>query len=223
MNFDGLVFDAYGTLFDLTSLEDKCEETFPGNGAPISRLWRQKQLEYSWLRALMGRYVDFSVVTRDALRYTLNHLKLSHTEVTIDRLSTSYFTLNPFSDVADALRRMRKGSKLAVLSNGTKHMLKTALSNSKLTPLFAAIISADQASTYKPDRRVYALALTDLGISDKKRILLVSSNVFDIAGAKSFGFCTAWVNRNRDTSFDMPDLPPDIIVSNLSELAEHIA
>lgn len=214
-----VVFDAYGTLFDVNSVVQACEAAYPGKGAIISRTWRQKQLEYTWLRALMERYEDFEVVTQDALRFALRQLKLPQTAKTIETLTSSYLTLNCFPEVTEALKVFQP-RQLLILSNGTEHMLHTLVENVGLKPYFSAILSVEGLRTYKPNPEVYDSVLTRFGIP-KQEILFVSSNGWDIAGAKSFGFTVGWVNRQGNTTEEL-GLKPDYEVNDLLELDQSI-
>lgn len=182
---EGVVFDAYGTLFDVHSVMDTCECVYPGYGEQISQIWRQKQLEYTWLRALMRRYVHFEAVTREALQFTLHHLNLTYDRDILEQLVSAYFRLRHYPEVPQALQTFLP-RKLAILSNGTPHMLEAAVRNAGLTPFFDEILSVDSLQTYKPDPQVYQLATSQLGIA-KERILFVSSNGWEWQGPKHLG------------------------------------
>jgi len=219
---EALVFDAYGTLFDLSSVVEHCEKIFPEQGAKISQLWRQKQLEYTWLRSLMNNYANFETVTRESLRFTLSYLELAFTEDIIETLFQAYLNLKPFPEIAGSLRIAAPRARLAVLSNGTDYMLKEIISRSGLASMFVEVMSVDQIKTYKPDPKVYALAQTKLNIHPKDKILFVSSNTWDVAGAKSFGLLTAWINRGSSMPFIEFGLRSDFRVSNLGELVARV-
>lgn len=214
-----VVFDAYGTLFDVNSVIQACETAYPGKGTLISQTWRQKQLEYTWLRTLMKRYENFEVVTKDALRFTLNQLKLPHTVNNIEELTNFYLKLECFPEVAEALKAFQP-RQLVILSNGTTKMLQALVDNVGLKLHFFAILSVNVLRTYKPNPKVYDLALTRLGTA-KEEILFVSSNGWDVAGAKSFGFTVGWVNRQGNTKEEL-DLRPDYEVKDLLELVQAI-
>ncbi|SFV05778.1 2-haloacid dehalogenase [Alicyclobacillus macrosporangiidus] len=214
-----VVFDAYGTLFDVHSVVAACETAFPGYGTQIIQIWRQKQLEYTWLRALMGRYQDFERVTEDALKYTLNHLGLWYDEKTLKSLLSVYLHLTPFPEVPAALRVFHP-RPLAILSNGTERMLQVVVHHAGLPSLFAHVLSVDLVKTYKPDPRVYELVTRTLHLQ-KEEILFVSSNGWDVAGAKSFGFTVAWVNRQRQTHEEL-GVQPDYVADDLLQLAHHV-
>ncbi|GMA61304.1 haloacid dehalogenase type II [Alicyclobacillus fastidiosus] len=214
-----IVFDAYGTLFDVYAVSTVSEKRFPGNGKIISRVWRQKQLEYTWLRSLMGRYADFEQVNQDALRFTLNKLGKSYTKTDLDVLLSSYLTLPPHPETGDALRALRSVRKM-ILSDGTEAMLLPLVDNARLTSCFDRILSVDTVKVYKPDPKVYEFAVSASKVS-KEEILFVSSNGWDVAGSKSFGFKVAWVNRSKEPIEELGQ-HPDYIVSNLMELTRII-
>ncbi|MDB5083520.1 MAG: haloacid dehalogenase type [Bacilli bacterium] len=214
-----VVFDAYGTLFDVNSVSRVCEKLYPGNGKIISRVWRQKQLEYTWLRSLMGRYIDFEQVNRDALRFTLNQLGKNYTNAIIDTLLDSYLTLPSYPEVESTLKLLTSLRRM-ILSDGTEKMLQTMVRNAKLELYFDQILSVDRVQVYKPDPRAYEFALTAANVP-KEDILFVSSNGWDIAGSKSFGFNVAWVNRVEKPMEELGERP-DFIVSNLTELIQII-
>ena len=219
-----LVFDAYGTLFNVHSVVARCEEIFPGKGQALSQLWRGKQLEYSWLRSLMGRYVDFNQITADALRYACDGLGLACTEQTRQALNHAYRTLQPFDDaisVLDALKKMRPRPKLAILSNGAPEMLNAVVKHNGLDTLLEEVLSVDAVGVFKPDPRVYQLAVDRLQIA-AGRIGFVSSNGWDAAGAKAFGFTVVWVNRSG-APVEQLGVAPDHILSSLQPLPDLLA
>lgn len=213
----GLVFDAYGTLFDVHSVVFLCEELFPGHGAALSQLWRIKQLEYSWLRSLMGRYENFWHVTESALVFACKTLRLMCSPAQRARLMRAYLTLRPFADVREALTALAD-FRLAILSNGSPKMLDAAVKSSGLDGVFAHVISVDGARTYKPGPGAYELATEALRVN-KSAIGFVSSNSFDVNGAKSFGFWTCWVNRS-DGYPDELTFKADVTVNSLTELPD---
>lgn len=210
-----LVFDAYGTLFDVESVSVLGDEIFPGQGASLSRLWRAKQLEYTWLRSLMDRYEDFWQVTDAALRFAAKTLGLDCNQSIRARLMEEYLRLRPFQEVAAALVQMSV-LPLAILSNGSPAMLQAVVSHAGLSKLFVQIISVDEVKVYKPDPRVYELASRKLGV-EKAEIGFVSSNCWDAMGAKSFGFTTYWVNRLH-LPLDELGFTPDAVLKTLANL-----
>jgi len=192
---DALVFDVYGTLVDTASIVAECERVFPGSGVQICEAWRAKQLQYTWLLNSMGEYLDFREVTRRALAFSFRSLGLGCDEGNVSSLLDAYLHLAPFKDVKQALQDLSdSGRRLLVLSNGTPGMLDGVLANSGLLPHFEAIMSVDEVSVFKPDPKVYRLAADRLGLP-LDRIGFVSANSWDIAGASSFGFAAAWLNR----------------------------
>jgi len=212
-----IAFDLYGTLVDVHSVADQCDEVYPGRGREISMIWRQKQLEYTWLRSLMDRYVTFEQATEDALRYTTRHLKLDLDDQTSATLCKAYLKLRPFPEVSHALARFRQhGLKLAVLSNGSPHSIASVVGNAGLRDHFDDLLSVDPVRIYKPHDRVYALAETAFGIT-RGSILFVSSNGWDVTGARYFGFPTAWINRGGYT-FEEMGQKPDWTLRGLDEL-----
>ena len=215
MKLDALVFDAYGTLFDVHSVMRRCETCWPGKGAALSAAWRAKQLEYTWQRSLMQRYALFSAVTRDALRYSCAALGLrlgEHEAALMDE----YLRLAAFPEVPAALERLPL--KRAILSNGSPDMLEPLVRNSGLR--FDAVLSVDELRVYKPAPQVYELALRRLGVA-KEAIGFVSSNCWDAAGAKSFGFTVFWINR-ANAPVDGLGAAPDRQIAHLGELADEI-
>lgn len=217
---EAVVFDAYGTLFDVHSVVDACNSAFPGYGEQISHIWRQKQLEYTWLRALMYRYTNFEEVNRHALNYALNHLKLQSHSTIVETLLNAYLRLEHYPEVSQALQTFQP-RKLAILSNGTVHMLETVVRHAGLETHFEKILSVDALQTYKPDPQVYQLATSTLGVA-KEQILFVSSNGWDVAGSKAFGFTVGWINRKGNTQEEL-GFRPDYTVNNLLELANLIS
>jgi 2-haloacid dehalogenase len=188
-----VVFDAYGTLFDIQSVAAVTEQAFPGYGELITQIWRIKQLEYSWLRSLMQRYQDFSVVTRDALAFTLRCLGLHGDAEIVDRIMEKYLHLDLYPDAMATLDALR-GRKLAILSNGSTAMLTALVRNSGLDAVLDATISVDAQKIFKPSPQAYALIERRLGVAPAD-VLFVSSNPWDACGAKAFGLTVAWIER----------------------------
>jgi 2-haloacid dehalogenase len=186
------LFDAYGTLFDVHSVVD-AGRALTSDPQALSTLWRQKQLEYTWLRALMGRYEDFWAVTEAALRWALGRLGLRAGEADIARLMEAYLSLATFPDVPGALAAMA-GTPLGILSNGSPRMLAAAVRASGLEGRLAHVLSVDTVRTYKPSPAVYELGTRAFGLPASE-ILFVSSNGWDVAGAKAFGYRVCWCNR----------------------------
>jgi 2-haloacid dehalogenase len=210
----GYVFDAYGTLFDVHSVIEAGRDLTPDPLA-LSAIWRQKQLEYTWLRSVMGRYEEFWVVTESALRYAIRRLGLRATEAQRSRLMEAYLSLRCFPEVPAALARLAPRPR-AILSNGSPRMLEAAVSSSGLGTFFTHVLSVDEVRVYKPSPLVYALGPRALGLP-ADALLFVSSNAWDVAGAKAFGFQVAWCNRGEAPAEEL-GLHADLVVSGLDQL-----
>jgi 2-haloacid dehalogenase len=221
MPLTALVFDAYGTLFDVHTVVATAEKLFPEQGKPLSQLWRTKQLEYTWQRSLMRRHVDFNQVTRDALRHACAALRLPFTDAALERLMEAYRRLAVFPDALNAIHTLRGQTKLAILSNGAPDMLNAVVANSPLHDAFDAVLSVEDVSVFKPDPRVYQLAVDRLGI-DNASIGFISSNGWDAAGAKAFGFTVFWVNRARAPVEEL-GVAPDYELKSLDDLPARFA
>jgi len=214
MKLDALVFDAYGTLFDVHSVQRRCEECWPGRGAALSVAWRAKQLEYTWQRSLMRAYRPFSEVTRDALAHACEALDLPLSSAQSDELLQEYRRLSLFSDVTATLRQL--DGRKAILSNGSPDMLEPLVRQSGLK--LDAVLSVDELKIFKPAPEVYALAVKRLGV-EAGRIGFVSSNCWDALGAKAFGFRVFWINR-AGAPVDRLGVKPDAVLRTLGELPE---
>jgi len=212
-----LVFDAYGTLFDVHSVMRRAESLFPGKGAALSSAWRGKQLEYSWLRTLMGRYEDFDRVTRAALEWSVESLGLGADASALDALIREYRRLEPFPEVRATLEKLASRRPLAILSNGHPHMLEAVVDHNGMRGLFrGGILSVDVARRFKPEPSVYAIAEEALGMP-RATVGFVSSNGWDAAGAKSFGFQVFWLNRTG-APHERLGAPPDATLATLAGL-----
>lgn len=214
MTPQALVFDAYGTLYDVHSVIRRCDELWPGKGAALSQLWRQKQLEYTWQRSLMRRYAPFSQITREALAYACESLKLPLDAAKSESLMQEYLKISAYPDVPDALTRL-KGKK-AILTNGSPDMIDPLVKNRGLQKTFDAVLSVDPLKTFKPSLPVYQLAVDRLGVAAPS-IGFVSSNCWDALGAKSFGFRVFWINR-AGAPVDRLGFQPDGILRGLGDL-----
>jgi 2-haloacid dehalogenase len=244
MPIKAVVFDAYGTLYDIQSVAAITDEAYPGYGEAITQIWRIKQLEYTWLRSLMRRYEDFSVVTRESLAYTLRCLGLNNDAAVFERIMDKYVHLDLYPDAAAALAAL-KGRKLAILSNGSTDMLQTLVRNSGLDKVLDATISIDSKRIFKPAPDAYTLIESTLGVSPAD-VLFVSSNPWDACGAKAFGLKVAWIERVTSEAMasafikselvppltmfkairmqmDELGLEPDYRIRGLSELPELVA
>jgi 2-haloacid dehalogenase len=188
-----VVFDAYGTLYDIQSVAAITDEAFPGYGEIITQIWRIKQLEYTWLRSLMRRYEDFSVITRDSLAYTLRCLGLKNDPAVFERIMEKYLHLDLYADATTTLAAM-KDRKLAILSNGSTDMLNALVRNTGLDRILDATISIDSKRVFKPSADAYTMIESKLGLPPAE-VLFVSSNPFDACGAKAFGLKVAWIER----------------------------
>jgi len=210
------VFDAYGTLFDFASAAAACEAAPVERRAALTALWRDKQLQYSWLRSLQGRYVDFWTVTADALDYALDSLGLADAGLR-DQLMALYRRLSPFPEVPATLRALRgAGYATAILSNGSPAMLADAVAAAGLDGLFDAVMSVDPLRVFKTDPRVYQYALDRLGLAANE-IAFLSSNGWDAHAASDFGLSVVWCNRYRQPRERLPGAP-NFEIQSLAEL-----
>jgi 2-haloacid dehalogenase len=213
--YRAFLFDAYGTLFDVHSLVERAGTGITGDLEALSQLWRQKQLEFTWLRALMDRYRDFWRITEAALRTALTQLDIEASEAQLRQLLDAYLVPAVFPDAKIALDALHDFPR-AILSNGSNSMLEAAVRNNGLEAYFSAIISVDQVKTYKPSPRVYQLGPQTLHLPAKE-MLFVSSNAWDAAGAKAFGYRVCWCNRSG-RPMDQLGFAPDIVVSSLDQI-----
>jgi 2-haloacid dehalogenase len=211
----GIVFDMYGTVVDVGAVAAACKEVAPDPIA-FNTHWRAKQLEYAFLRSLMGRYQDFWKVTEEALEFTIERFAIQVTPEQRRRLMDAWLHPTPYPEVAAALRRLKEKYLLAILSNGTAKMLLTGLDQTGLRQYFRRIMSADSVKLYKPSPKVYQLALRHMPLK-KGEILFVSSNSFDVAGAKNFGFKVCWISRTG-IPLDPLGPKPDLIVRGFDDL-----
>ena len=209
MTIKAVVFDAYGTLYDIQSVAEITEDAFPGYGEIITQVWRIKQLEYTWLRSLMQRYRDFAAVTRDSLAYTLRVLGLAYENDAFERVIEKYLDLDLYPDAAAALAAL-KPRKLAILSNGSPDMLDTLVRNSGLDQLLDATISVDAKKTFKPSPQAYELIGEQLGTRPDE-VLFISSNPWDVAGAKAFGLKVAWIERVTPEAMALACVESDLV------------
>lgn len=219
MKLQCLVFDAYGTLFDVHSVTSLADEIFAGQGAKLSQLWRSKQLEYTWQRTLMGRYEDFAAVTRDSLDYASRALQLELKPADSKRLLEAYRHLEPFPETRAALESLLP-RRLAILSNGSPSMLTPMVENAGLASFFDHVLSVDELKLYKPHPRVYQLACDKFGL-ESNNIGFISSNFWDVSGAAHFGFQSFWINRSNAVA-DALGATPRAVLSRLTDLAQHV-
>jgi 2-haloacid dehalogenase len=209
VNIKAVVFDAYGTLYDIQSVAAVTEEAFPGYGEIITQIWRIKQLEYTWLRSLMRRYEDFSAVTRESLAYTLRCLGLQYDDAEFERIMDKYLHLDLYPDALASLSAM-KDKKLAILSNGSPEMLNALVRNSGLDRILDATISVDAKGIFKPAPEAYTLIESTLKIPPGE-VLFISSNPWDVCGAKSFGLNVAWIERVTPEAMALACLESDTL------------
>ena len=212
------VFDAYGTLFDVHSAVGTHRHRLGDIADQVSTLWRTKQLEYTWLRSLMGYHADFWQVTQDALDFSFDMHHLNDPDLR-KGLMEAYLKLDCYPEVPEALSILKsRGFKLAILSNGTPAMLEAAVKNSGIEDLIEKNFSVEEVGIFKPDPRVYQIAVDGLKIKPEE-IVFQSSNAWDASGASAFGFKVAWVNRFGQSEERLPGRP-DVEIQNLMELPE---
>jgi 2-haloacid dehalogenase len=212
----GCVFDAYGTLFDFNSAVAHCRDVLGDRADALSRIWREKQLQYTWLRSLMGRHEDFWQVTGDALDYAMKSLAIDDKSLR-DRLMSLYRTLAAFPDAVPMLQRLKAGGlKTAILSNGTPDMLLAAVKATGIDRLLDAVLSIEEAGVYKPHPSVYQIALDSLALAAPE-VAFVSSNAWDAHGASAFGMKVIWCNRYGQGREMLPGAP-DVELTTLADI-----
>jgi len=211
-----MAFDMYGTVVDVAAVAEACREVAPDPVA-FNTQWRAKQIEYTFLRSLMGKYQDFWKVSEQALEFTIQRFGLAMSPEQRRRLMEAWLHPTPYAEAAAALPRLAERYPLAILSNGSPKMLRTGLERTGLRRHFRWVISADAVKLYKPSPKVYQLAPKQMKLK-KEEILFVSSNSFDVVGAKSFGFKVCWINR-AGAPLDPLGPKPDLVVKSFDELA----
>lgn len=212
------VFDAYGTLFDVHSAVARHDGRFGGKGPELSALWRQKQLEYTWLRSLMGRHADFRQITSDALDYAFARYGIDD-KALAEELLSAYDRLDAYGDAVDCLQSLgAQGLNRAILSNGTPQMLDSALASADLADHLEAVLSIEEVAIYKPDPRVYDLVCRRFAL-EPREVAFLSANAWDVAGAAAFGYQVAWINRRGEPVEVLPGRPLAQITS-LTEFAD---
>lgn len=213
------VFDAYGTLFNVAAPVEKLAGEIGDKAVDLAPLWRRKQLEYTWLRSLMGVHADFWHVTREALDYSLRQLDINEAGLA-DELMTLYLKLDAYPDALEGLAALKKkGKRTAILSNGSPSMLDSTVRHAAMDKLFDHVLSAEEVGIYKPSRRVYRLAMQKLVIHDTPSICFVSANTWDAQAAAQFGFQVVRIARQSTIDDNIPGKPARVITS-LVELAE---
>ena len=211
-DIDACVFDAYGTLFDYASAALRCKDALGADWQAFSDLWRRKQLEYTWLRSLMGRHADFWHVTGESLDYALAAFKRNDPALRA-LLMQQYLSLDCYPDAVAVLKRLREaGVKTAILSNGSPTMLTAAVNSSGISRLLDGTFSVEKVATYKPHPSVYQIAVDELGVP-AGRVCFLSSNGWDAAGAAAFGFRVVWVNRDGMPVEKLPGHPEAEVAS----------
>ncbi len=215
---EAIVFDAYGTLFDVQSIQRKLESIYKDRATSIGQVWRQKQLEYTWLRTLMQRYVPFTKLTQDALLYACEANGINAQQEEVNQLMEAYNQLDVFTEVPAALQQLSQQVPLAILSNANQELLERATTYNQIKPYFKDIISVDAIEQFKTVPSVYQLAVNRLKVS-AERVVFVSSNTWDVAGAKSFGLQVVWVKRKKEAIVEQLGFPPDHTIGQLGALS----
>ena len=218
-NIKAIIFDAYGTLFDVNSAAEKCKDKIGDKWEGFANYWRTTQLEYTWLRSLMNRHKDFWKITEDSLDKSMKFFKIDNSMR--NDLLDLYKALSPFSEVKETLNKLKKKNfKLAILSNGTPSLLENLVKNNNLENIFDDIFSVEEVGIFKPDSKVYELPVNKYNIK-KDEILFLSANTWDVSGGGNYGYNSVWVNRNKNI-FDNLDYQPLDEIHDLSELLEII-
>ena len=218
-NVKAIIFDAYGTLFDVNSAAEKCKDKIGDKWESFANFWRTTQLEYTWLRSLMKRHKDFWQVTEDSLDKSMNAFNIDKS--IRNELLDLYKILNTFSEVKDVLNKLkRKNYKLAILSNGTPALLNELVKSNNLENIFDDIFSIEEVGIYKPDSKVYDIPVKKYQIQ-KNQVAFLSANTWDVSGSGNYGYNAIWVNRNNNI-FDNLDYKPKNDVKNLKKLLDII-
>jgi 2-haloalkanoic acid dehalogenase, type II len=213
-----IIFDAYGTLYDVQgSMRQKFNDVMPGKGEQLREIWRMKYHEYNLFRSVTNQYKNFWEVTNDALVYALKQFKIEVTESIKQEILEQYFFVKPYDDVSDGLIPLYTYDKM-ILSNGTDEMLNKMIINSGLNEHFKYIVSSDEVRNYKPSMSVYKLAQHKLEIDNIEEIMFISSNAWDVAAAKIYGFKVCWLNRKKSL-FDELDCKPDHEIDKLRDIS----
>ena len=214
-NIKAIIFDAYGTLFDVNSAAEKCKNKIGEKWEPFANYWRTTQLEYTWLRSLMNRYEDFWKVTEDSLDKSMKLFKIDTSMK--NELLDLYKVLSTFPEVKETLQKLKeKKYKLVILSNGTRALIKELVDTNNLGGIFDDVISVEEVKIYKPHSNVYNIPIKKYQI-EKKQFAYLSANTWDVSAAGNFGFNAVWVNRNKNI-FDNLDYKPIIEIKNLIDL-----
>ncbi len=218
-NIKAIIFDAYGTLFDVNSAAEKCKDKIGDKWEPFANFWRTTQLEYTWLRSLMKRHKDFWQITEDSLNKSMMTFNIDPKMK--DELLNLYKVLSPFQEVPETLKTLKeKKFKLAILSNGTPSLLNELVKSNNLDNLFDDLFSIEQVGIYKPSSKVYDIPIKKYQI-EKNEIAFLSANTWDVSGGGNYGYQSIWVNRNNNI-FDNLDYKPNHEIKDLSELLDKI-
>ena len=216
-NIKAIIFDAYGTLFDVNSAAEKCKDKIGDKWEAFANYWRTTQLEYTWLRSLMKRHKDFWQITEDSLDKSMSVFKIDNSMR--DELLNLYKILSPFEEVPEVLKSLKeKNFKLAILSNGTPSLLNQLVRSNNLNNLFDDIFSIEEVGVFKPDSKVYDMAVKKYKI-EKNEIAFLSANTWDVSGGGNYGYNSIWVNRNNNI-FDKLDYSPQNEIKNLNDLLD---
>ena len=218
-NIKAIIFDAYGTLFDVNSAAEKCKDKIGNKWENFANYWRTTQLEYTWLRSLMNRHKDFWQVTEDSLDKSMKAFSIDPSMR--NELLNLYKVLSPFKEVPEVLKTLKeKKFKLAILSNGTSTLLNELVKSNNLNNLFDDLFSIEQVGIYKPNSKVYDMPIKKYHI-EKSEVAFLSANTWDVSGGGNYGFNSIWVNRNNNI-FDNLDYKPKNKIKDLSELIKLI-
>ncbi len=216
-NIKAIIFDAYGTLFDVNSAAEKCKDKIGDEWEAFANYWRTTQLEYTWLRNLMKRHKDFWQITEDSLDKSIRVFKIDNSMR--DELLDLYKILSPFEEVPKVLKSLKeKNFKLAILSNGTPSLLNELVRSNNLNNLFDDIFSIEEVAVFKPDSKVYDMPVKKYKIK-KNEIAFLSANTWDVSGGGNYGYNSIWVNRNNNI-FDKLDYSPQNEIKNLNGLLD---
>ena len=218
-NIKAIIFDAYGTLFDVNSAAEKCKDKIGAKWEDFANYWRTTQLEYTWLRSLMNRHKDFWQVTVDSLDKSMRAFNIDNSMK--DELLNLYKVLSPFKEVPEVLKTLKeKKFKLAILSNGTPSLLNELVKSNNLNNLFDDIFSIEQAGIYKPSSKVYDIPLQKY-LLEKNEVAFLSANTWDVSGGGNYGYQSIWVNRNNNI-FDNLDYKPKLQIENIKDLLPNL-
>ena len=216
-NIKAIIFDAYGTLFDVNSAAEKCKDKIGDKWEGFANFWRTTQLEYTWLRSLMKRHKDFWQITEESLDKSIKTYKIDPSMK--NDLLDLYKALSPYEEVQEVLKKLKeKNFKLAILSNGTPSLLDGLVKNNNFENLFDDLFSIEQVGIYKPDSKVYDMPIKKYKIQ-KEEVVFLSANTWDVSGGGNYGFKSIWVNRNNNV-FDNLDFKPNEEIKNLNQLLE---